>query len=82
VPEQQAQNLAARVAAGTGNRHADLIGHFADSAWLCEWMQIHAPVGFVTSVTRAPRDEPPPDLRNRYRRRYRVRKSPIGPRAT
>ena len=39
MPEQQPQDLAAGVAAGTGNRHRS---HARDSAWLCSAMQIHS----------------------------------------
>ena len=42
MPEQQPQDLTARIAAGTGNRHLHHVGHSDDSAWLCSSLQIHS----------------------------------------
>jgi hypothetical protein len=51
MPEQQAQDLAACVAAGAGNRHSYNVGHSDDCAWLCSRLQIHSTVGGVAAST-------------------------------
>ena len=49
VPEQQTQDLSARITTGTGDGHRS---HAGNSAWLCTVLQMHYRCGFARLSTR------------------------------